>query len=180
MEKVFLKKTFISFSTSSSGALPFIVWGTESALPFICDNERVYENKIREQFSRTCAKHELNKDYYNPSVYFAVVSDCKPDVEQRLMSRENTKKITGILKKYPEVKRHHFTGPTIFVFYATDKDIAANRESGLTQRIYDEIQTVFDNAAGMSGNESGDVRFSSLETFEGKYGGNFHGFWLDH
>ncbi len=158
----------------------FMVWGTESALPFICDNERVYENKIREQFSRTCAKHELNKDYYNPSDYFAVVSDFKPDVEQRLMSRENTKKITEILKKYPEVKRHHFTGPTIFVFYATDKDIAANRESGLTQRIYDEIQTVFDNAAGMSGNKLGDVRFSSLETFEGKYGGNFHGFWLDH
>lgn len=26
----------------------------------------------------------------------------------------------------------------------------------------------------------GDVRFSSLETFEGRYKGNFHGFWLDH
>ena len=67
-----------------NGKATFMVWGTESALPFICDNERVYENKIREQFSRTCAKHELNKDYYNPSDYFAVVSDFKPDVEQRL------------------------------------------------------------------------------------------------
>jgi hypothetical protein len=71
-------------------------------------------------------------------------------------------------------------GGTDGFFYLTDKDIAANRESGLTQRIYDEIQTVFDNAAGMSGIKLGDVRFSSLETFEGKYGGNFHGFWLDH
>ena len=186
--KVFFRETFsveiLDYITDrlNDGRLrvTFMVWGTDSALPFICDHERVYENKIRGQFSRVCAKHELNKDYYNPSDYFAVVSDFKPDVEQRLMTGENIKRIKGVFNKYPEVKRYHFTGPTIFVFYAMDKDIVVNRENGLTQRIYDEIQTVFDDAAGMKGYKLGDVRFSSLEIFEGKYGGNFHGFWLDH
>ncbi len=186
--KVFFRETFsveiLDYITDrlKDGLLrvEFMVWGADSALPFLCDHERVNENKIKEQFSKVCAKHELNKDYYNPSDYFAVVIDFMPDVEQRLMTRENIIKITGILQKYPEVKRHHFTGPTIFVFYATDKDIEENREIGLTQRIYDEIQTFFCDSSGMSGYKFGDVRFSSLETLDGKYNGNFHGFWLDH
>ena len=64
--------------------------------------------------------------------------------------------------------------------YATDKDIDINYENGLSQKISQDLSDIFTPVKGIKDSGLGDVRFSSLETFEGKYKGNFHGFWLDH
>ena len=158
----------------------FMVWGGNAQRPFLACPDREKENKIKERFSRACREHGLNKAYFDTSAYFAVVSDLKPEIEALYMTPENVKKIPEVLKKYPEVKKHRISIPTVFVFYATDKDIDINYDNGLSQKISQDISDIFTPVKGIKDSGSADVRFSSLETFEGKYKGNFHGFWLDH
>ena len=160
--------------------LTIYVWGATSTRPFLGRSDRKNENKIKEAFSRSCREHDLNRDYFDPESYFANMSDFKPDVENLLMTRENEKKITELLKTHPEVVSHRFSGSTVFVFYNSDKDIETYGDSGLTKQIYDEVCDLLGSVAGLEGRKIGDVRFSSNETFVMKYKGNFHGFWLDH
>lgn len=158
----------------------FIVWDVKTAMPFTCDYDHVYADKIKDRFSKACVEHGLNPDYYDPSDYFITVIPLKSEVEEILMTSENRKIISGILRKHPEVKRHIISGAKVFVFYAADKDIVTNSDNGLTTKIRDEICDVFKNVTGLNDSKLGDIRFSSLETMDGRYGGNFHGFWLDH
>ena len=162
--------------------LMFFVWGIESTWPFIGSSERKKENKIKEAFSRSCKEHGLNSEYFDPDSYFAIVSDFKPDVEKLLMTRENMKKISELLKKHPEVNSHRISDSTVFVFYNSDKDIKTYGDSGLTKQIYDEVCDLLSsmvNLEGLGSRKIGDVRFSSMETFVMKYNSNFHFFWLD-
>ena len=160
--------------------LTIFVWGASSTRPFLGRSDRENENKIKEHFSRSCVEHDLNRDYFDPANYFANVSDFKPDVEELVMTSENRKKITELLKTHPEVNSHRFSGSTVFVFYNSDKDIETYGDSGLTKQIYDEVCDLLGTISGLEGRILGDVRFSSMETFVMKYKSNFHGFWLDH
>lgn len=186
--KAFFKENFsveiIAYLTDrlNDGRLrvTFLVWGLTAARPYMLSKDPEKDGKIRERFSRASREHDLNRDYLDPDSYFIDVSDFRPDAEEFLMRNIPRKKIGDLLGKYPEVKRHLISGSTIFVFYSTDKEIADNRDKGLSQKICSEISELFDDLAGIKGCKTGDVRFSSLETFEGRYGGNFHGFWLDH
>ena len=162
--------------------LTFFVWGLKSTRPFSGESDQKKENKIKEAFSRSCKEHGLNEDYFDPGSYFANVSDFKPDVEKLLMSRENMKKISELLKKHPEVNSHRISDSTVFVFYNSDKDIKTYGDSGLTKQIYDEVCDFLSsmvNLEGLGNCKLGDVRFSSMETFVMKYNSNFHFFWLD-
>ena len=160
--------------------LRIIVWNGNDTKMFLCCPDRTLENKIKERFSESCRSHNLNNDFTDPNAYFAVVTDLISDLENMLMTDENMKKIDEVLAEFPEVKKHRYSLPTVFVFYEKDKDIDINFENGLSGKISEEISSVLGSVAGLDGRSLGDVRFSSLETFEGRYKGNFHGFWLDH
>lgn len=159
--------------------LTFFVWGATATRPFLGRSDRKNENMIKEAFSRSCKEHDLNRDYFDPANYFANVSDFKPDVEELVMTSENRKKITELLKTHPEVNSHRFSGSTVFVFYNSDKDIETYGDSGLTKQIYDEVCDLLGSVTGLESRKLGDVRFSSMETFVMKYNSNFHFFWLD-
>ena len=159
--------------------LPLFVWGLGSTRPFSGESDQKKEIKIKEAFSRSCKEHDLNRDYFDPDSYFAIVSNFKPDVEKLLMTRENMKKISELLNKHPEVSSHRFSDSTVYVFYKSDKDIKTYGDSGLTKQIYDEVCDLLGSVTGLEGHKLGDVRFSSMETFVMKYNSNFHFFWLD-
>lgn len=159
--------------------LQILVKDVNDTLPFLVMDSTL-EDKIKEEFSRSCREHDLNSDYFVPADYFVFVSDFESDVVNKAMTAVNKKTIKDVLKGYPEVKEHSISGSTVFVFYQTEKDLETYRQNGLTVKIYDEISGILGDAAGMEGRRNGDIRFSSREEFYGKYQGNFHAFWLDH
>ena len=160
--------------------LKIMVWDVKDTVMFLCCPDRELENKIRDRFSKACRDHGLNSEYFDPESYFSVVSDFRSDVEKILMTDDTIKKIDVVLRRHPEVMSHRYSIPTVFVFYKTDEDIETNYENGLSTKIREEISGVLGSVAGFEDRMLGDVRFSSLETFEVRYKGNFHGFWLDH
>lgn len=159
--------------------LKIMVWDGKDMKMFFCNSDRVLEDKIKDRFSRSCREHGLNSEFYDPKDYFAVVSSFRPDLEKSVMNNETLKKIDELLRKYPEVKNHRYAIPTVFVFYEKEKDIETYRDNGLSSKIREEISGVLGSVSGLEGRSLGDIRFSSLELFEGTYKGNFYGFWLD-
>ena len=159
--------------------LRIAVWDGAAQRPFFCRPDRELENQIKDRFSRSCRDHDLHPDFFDPKGYFAVVTPIKREVEEKLMNEETRRKISALLQNFPEVKKHRYAVPTVFVFYETDADIDIYQASGLSKKIYEAISAVLGSEPGLEGRKLGDVRFSSLETFEGKYKGNFRGFWLD-
>ena len=157
-----------------------VVWDGKDMRPFFCRPDRELENMIKDRFSRACREHGLNTEYYDPKDYFSVVTPLKHEVEQMLMNKEMMDKISALLRTFPEVKSHRFSIPTVHVFYETDADIENYEKSGLSTKIRDAISDLLGSLPGLEGRKMGDVRFSSLEEFEGRYKGNFYGFWLDH
>ena len=156
----------------------FVVWDITEAEKCPTAFDMKVRDEVKRVFAKACREHGLHQDFYDPSKFFPNLTDIESDITDQLI-RKKRGIIDHMLRCYPQIRRHQYSGTCVHVFYETDKDIAENEKSGLSSEIRYRVSDILGEYEGFEGRKLGVTVFTSLQTLREKYDNNtywyFHG-----